>query len=239
MGHEDHRAAGLLPDLQELQVETLPRHLVERAEGLVHQQEGRVERERTCDRDPLLHPARELPGPARLEPAELHQLEHLLHASLPSRPAPTEHLERQRHVLRHGAPVVEHGILKHDPVVVVEPRPMRRLAVHEHAARARLDEVADDAQDGRLAAAGGADQRNELTRLDLEVDVHERSRPGPKRLRHAADGDRLRSRVHAHTTFSGARRTTRCSAMTTRPKKTRPIAAQTMFVAHRNVGCSE
>jgi hypothetical protein len=29
-------------------------------------------------------------------------------------------LERQLHVLQHGAPVVEHGRLKDDPVVTIE-----------------------------------------------------------------------------------------------------------------------
>jgi len=37
-----------------------PRLLVERAEGLVHQEDRRVERERPCDGNPLAHAAREL-----------------------------------------------------------------------------------------------------------------------------------------------------------------------------------
>ena len=51
----------LLPDREQLEVEPLARHLVERAERLVHQQEGGLERERARDRDALLHAAGELP----------------------------------------------------------------------------------------------------------------------------------------------------------------------------------
>ena len=56
-------AAGLLPDAQELHVQPLAGHLVERAERLVHQEQRRVERQRPRDRDALLHAARELPRP--------------------------------------------------------------------------------------------------------------------------------------------------------------------------------
>ena len=50
--------------------------------------------------------------------------------SLPLRPVPAEQLERQaRRSSLHGAPVVEHRRLEHDPVVAVDPRLVRRLAV--------------------------------------------------------------------------------------------------------------
>ena len=45
------------------------------------------------------------------------------------RAVPAEHLERQRDVLRDRAPVEEHGVLEDDPVVAVEPRLLRGLAV--------------------------------------------------------------------------------------------------------------
>ena len=90
VGDEDHRRARLRPDAEQLQVETLPCHLVERAERLVHEQERRREGKRPRDRDALLHTSRELPGMVLLEPVELDELDHVLdarlHASLgPSR----------------------------------------------------------------------------------------------------------------------------------------------------------
>ena len=58
--------------------EPLARHLVERAERLVHEQQRRLEGERARDRDPLLHAAGELPRVVVGEAAELDELEHLL-----------------------------------------------------------------------------------------------------------------------------------------------------------------
>ena len=68
----------------------------------------------------------------------------------------------RRDVLRHRSPVEEDGVLEDDPVVAVDARLARRLAVHGHGARRRLDQVADHAQQRRLAAARRADQRDEL-----------------------------------------------------------------------------
>ena len=55
-------------------------------------------------------------------PCQLDELEHLVDPLLPLRAVPAEHLERQRDVLRHGAPVEEDGVLEDHPVVVVGAR---------------------------------------------------------------------------------------------------------------------
>ena len=170
---DDRRAAGL-PDAQELDVESLARHLVERAERLVHEQERGIEGERARDRDALLHAAGELPRWCSREALKLDELEHLVDPLLPALLVPARELERQGDVLRDRAPLVEHCILEDDPVVVVAAGLPRGLAVDGRAAARRLDQVADDAQQRRLAAAGRADQRDELARLDLEIDVLER-----------------------------------------------------------------
>src|SRR4051794_40803532 len=49
--HEDNRRAGLPPDPHELEIEPLPGHLVERAERLVHEEQLRIEGQRSGDRD--------------------------------------------------------------------------------------------------------------------------------------------------------------------------------------------
>ena len=51
-----------VPEPQQLLVELVADDLVERAEGLVHQQQVGVEGQRAGDRGALLHAARELPG---------------------------------------------------------------------------------------------------------------------------------------------------------------------------------
>ena len=238
VGDEDHRRAGLRPDAQQLEVEPLARHLVERAERLVHQQERRRERERARDRDALLHAARELPGVVLLEPGELDELDHLLDARRALRAVPAQHLERQRDVLRDRAPVVEDGRLEDDPVVAVEPRLAGRLAVDRDVARRRLDDVADDAQQRRLPAARRSDQRDELATLDLEVDALERRDTAlAEDLRDAADRRRpSRQRSHQLLRRHGARRASRRGA-TTR-KKAIPSSAAMRFVAQRFSGSS-
>src|SRR5207237_9117409 len=108
------------------------------------------------------------------------------------------------------------------------------LAVHYDLALAGRDEVADDAQERRLAAAGRPDQRDGLARVDLDVDPGERGRAAVEALRDARDLDR--GRLLAHATFSGARRTTSRSAPTTATKNRTPSAAATTLVAQRFVG---
>jgi len=54
---EDDGLAALEPDALQIQIHLLARHGVERAEGLVHQQERGVVDERPDDGDALLHAA--------------------------------------------------------------------------------------------------------------------------------------------------------------------------------------
>src|SRR5205823_6137579 len=190
--------------------------------------------QRPGDRDALLHPARELPRVVVAEPAELDEVEHLAHPLRSTPPRPPRHLERECDVLPDGAPVVEHRILEDDPVVAVDAGLARGLSVHDDRARARLDQVSDDPEQGGLPAAGRPDQRHELALCDLEVDALERDRaPAAELLRDVLDGD------DGHATFSGARRTTIFSAARMTMKKEIPRAAAITFVAHRPVGCVE
>src|SRR4029079_2122371 len=165
------------------------------------------------------HAAGELPGVVLREALELDEVEHLVDPRLPALLAPARELEGQGDVLRDRAPLVEHRVLENDPVVVVATRFPRRLAVDSRAPGRRRDQVADDAQQRRLAAAGRPDQRDELARVDLEVDVLQRDRAALELLRDALDRDRC------HATCSGARRTTSFSAATTTRKKRTPSAA--------------
>src|SRR6516164_5927561 len=60
-------------------------------------------------------------------------------------------------------------------------------------ARARLAETGDDAQQGGLAAAGGAEQAQELAPSDVEIDRVERRHPRAKALADAPQpNDRIR-----------------------------------------------
>ena len=88
VGDEDDGRAGALPDAQEFEVHALARHLVEGPEGLVHEQQGGVERQGPGDGRALLHPARKLPGVMVGEVLELDQAEHLLRLAPRAPPCP-------------------------------------------------------------------------------------------------------------------------------------------------------
>src|SRR5690242_1224896 len=85
MRDEHHGLAGSLPEPQELLVQVVADDLVQRAEGLVHEQKRRIEGEGARDGDALLHAARELPREFTLESAEVDELEHTARALEPLR----------------------------------------------------------------------------------------------------------------------------------------------------------
>ena len=98
----DRRARGGL-DAQHLGLQRVARDGIECPERLVHQEDGRVRRERPCDADALLLAAREMAGiaraiPLRIERQHFEQFGDAV-ADLGARPAEQ---------LRHGADILLH-----------------------------------------------------------------------------------------------------------------------------------
>ena len=60
VGDEDDRDIDFTPDLQQMSLHARARLRIERAEGLIHEQDTGLVRQRAHDRDPLLHAAGEL-----------------------------------------------------------------------------------------------------------------------------------------------------------------------------------
>jgi hypothetical protein len=131
------------------------------------------------------------------------QLEQLAGTGAPPRPVPAAQLQWQLHIAGDRAPLHQPGLLEGDPVVLVEPGLPGGLPVDGDGARGRLDQVRDQPQQRRLAAAGRPDERDELAGLDREVDVGERGHVGP-----AAEGLPDTGQLHglAHGTVPGPRR---------------------------------
>ena len=176
VGHEDDRRPGLLPDPQDLRVHPFAGHLVERPERLVHQQDRGLERQRAGDRDALLHAARKLPRVVLAKSPSSTSSSISARSPATRSSAEPHDLERQLDVLLDRPPVEQDRRLEDHPVVAVPAGPLGRLAVDDDLAAGRLGQVADDAQQRRLAAAGRADQRDELARRDRQVDALERRR---------------------------------------------------------------
>src|SRR5437899_8362820 len=93
VGHEDHRQAGLPPQPLELVVEQVPRHRVERSEGLVHEQDLRLLGEGAGQGDPLAHPSRQLVGALAGEACQVDEVEEGRHGLPAVRPVDAPELE--------------------------------------------------------------------------------------------------------------------------------------------------
>ena len=190
MGDEHDGDAAARPDREQLTLKLLAGERIERAERLVHQQDAGVVGEHARDGDALLHAARELVRVAigrALEPDQLHELVRDLVDLAARQPA----LARaEADVLAHRHPGEQRIVLEHHAAVAAGG--CDALAVDEDLAGARLLKARNDAQHGGLAAAGSADQADELALRDGGIDAAERfdlAVTDGKSFAHAADGD--------------------------------------------------
>ena len=151
--------------LAEPLAELLPLHLVEGREGLVHQQHRRIVRERARDVDPLEHAPGEVVRPLVLVPGEPELPEEL--AGREARAA--RDALGEEHVVDRALPGQDGGPLRHESQQALLRAALGRLGADPDLAARRGLEIGDDAEEGRLAAARRADQRDELPGADLEV----------------------------------------------------------------------
>ena len=111
--------------------------------------------------------------------AELHQIQQLLDPGADGRlvrafaarldPQAKGHVLEYRHVAKQGV------VLEHEANVALAHMEIRGiLAADDDAATVRLLQPGDDPQQGGLAAAGGAEQGDQLTVVKIEVDVGQR-----------------------------------------------------------------
>ena len=169
MGDEQQREAHLVPQRQQLLLHAPACERVERGEGLVHQQHARLHRERTRDRHALLHAARELVRMHVGEFREAHLVEVVQRALgrlLAAQRARGQ--QREHDVLLDGLPrrqLVE--LLEHHDAV--GPGPQHALAGQPDLALDRRDEARDRFQQGRLAAARGAEQHEAVGLVHVET----------------------------------------------------------------------
>ena len=103
MGDVDHGRADAAVNALDLDLHLLAQLLVERAQGLVHQQQARMRDQRPRHGDALLLAARELPRVAGAEMPELNQREHLVDAlaGFLAR-QPRAHAKRKTDILGNG-----------------------------------------------------------------------------------------------------------------------------------------
>ena len=179
MRDEHHRLAALQPDPLQLQVEAFARHGVERAERFVHEQHRGVVDEASRDGHALLHSSGELPRIAVLEAAQPHQREQPERAGAVVLAAQPLHVDGEQDVVEHGPPGKQHRRLEDDADVPARAGDGDAAQV-DFAARGGK-QAGQDLQEGRLPAARGADDGDELAFADGEVDPVQGQHGAPRR----------------------------------------------------------
>jgi hypothetical protein len=174
---------------QQLQHHRLHRH-IQRAGRLIQHQQARLHRHGAGDAHPRLLPAGKL---VRIAGEQLQRQPDLRGRLFHPRPQGRRTLARQqlRHRVGDG---VEHAearvqalgrVLKHHLDVPPLRQPgkapgrdaVNRRAIQQHLAFIGLDQPADHAREGGLAAARFAHQPHRLTRMDHQVHIRHRLQP--------------------------------------------------------------
>jgi hypothetical protein len=144
-----------------------------------------------------LHSAGQLAGELAVEPGKPHEAEEIGRAPPVVGRAQPRQLRRQHHVVDDRPPLEQHrGLEDHADV---GDRTRDGAAADDDPSRRGGPESGDDPQERRLAAAGRADEREELPLVDGERDPAQRlDRATGGLVDHAdpVEGDGLRSRRH-------------------------------------------
>jgi hypothetical protein len=141
-------------------------------------------------KDALLHAAGELPGQLGLEPLQPDHAQQMAGALQMRGAGQFLDLGRHHDVGQDVAPRQQQRVLEHDAGVAM--RPVDRAAAQPDPAGAGRQQAGDHAQQRGLAAAGRADQHQELALVDGEVQRRQRRHLAVAAaigLRHALDGD--------------------------------------------------
>ena len=145
---------------------------VERAERLVHQQDARLVDQRARDGQALAHAARQLMRVGIGEFGEAHQFQPQKRVALGADVPHAVHLRAEHHVLFHREPREQRVALKHHAAILAGAGD--GLAVEQHLAAALSVEAGERADQRGFAAAGRADDADELAPMHLKIDIAQR-----------------------------------------------------------------
>src|SRR5215831_21213389 len=193
MGNEQHGLRLLAPQTHELEGQFLACQSIERAEGLVHQQDVGIVHQRAADAGAHLHAARQLARILALEAFETHELQQPLGLNGAGGCDTLHDLQREKDVVEYAGPWQQRRRLEHD--TGLSTRLGNRLAIDYDAPLAYWQEASHQPQERRLSAAGRAYQTHKLVAADGERNIGERRDPlaiaRDEVLRHILDLDHL------------------------------------------------
>src|SRR5580704_17886494 len=175
VGDEDDGLAALAPDSQHFQVHLLARQCVQRAERLVHQDQFGVMDEGARDRGALLHAARQLLRVFVLVAREAHEVEQVARSRARRLHRQADDFSGQQDVVEDGPPFQEQRLLEYHADVARWIERGARVA-DSNGAAVGLVKACKNLQHGGLAAAGGADQRDQFAFLHVHGDVGNRQK---------------------------------------------------------------
>ncbi len=141
---------------------------------LVEQEHAGLAHQRAAHRDALALAARKLARPALEQMLDLQRLGDVRHRLVALRLGNAAHFHAEGHVLRHRHVGIERvGLEHHRDVALGGVQIVDRLAVDADLAGADRFEAGDRVEQGRLAAARGADEHEEAALVEGEVDALE------------------------------------------------------------------
>ena len=188
--HEHRRDADGALNLADRAPQLLADLRVERAERLVEQQHARLVRQRARERDALLLAARELARQPLVVALERDEPEQLGAPAAPVRAPHAARAQRELDVVGHRHVAEQRVVLEHEADLALAGADVRHVAPVQHdAAVVDRRQARDRAQQRALAAAGRAEQHEQLAVLDLRRDVAD-GRGAAKFLGYLLESDR-------------------------------------------------
>src|SRR3954453_10754013 len=166
-GPEQHGLLVALPDREQHFLHQRSRLVVERAEGLVEQQDLRIIGERACDRGALLHAAGELLWPVVLEAGQTDLADEGVSDLVSLRLGHATLAQAEGDVLAHRQPGKQRVGLEHHAAIGAGAGHL--ASIEHHTSAGRAIEAGDDAKQRGLAAAGRAEDGDEVVVADHKI----------------------------------------------------------------------
>ncbi len=165
MGNEDHGLLVLQPQIQQLLLQHNPRLRIKRTKRLIHDDQPRIERQRTYDIAPLTHPARKLMRIAVFKSGKPNYLQQFFASFSAFRFRHSPYFKRKFNILPQGAPRVKVIFLR--DITDIQKLLPCRFAINQNLTRRRLVQADDKIEQCGFPASGGPNDRNELSVSDI------------------------------------------------------------------------
>ncbi|MNC43862.1 hypothetical protein D3C75_927450 [compost metagenome] len=182
VGYKDYGALHFAPHGQQLLIQTLAGEFIQRGERFIHQQDFRFHRQRSGDGHPLLHSSAELPRIFVCEALQAYEIQQFQCFILTDGFLHAHQFQRQRYIMLHLPPVIKDRTLEHDTVLLGQTGFTRTFAGYSDVPAGWCQKICHQSEQCSFAAAGRAEQRDELPFGDIQAHLMQRKHVGRVRL---------------------------------------------------------